>query len=101
MATTLGYVCGACLDFIGLHTRLSKVLFAQKSCASQSKSNTFHGRENGGFIFQTAQRTFPALTMLSSGCKLRGFAELDCTQRLLMPKKTRDRSQCERAFLIL
>ena len=95
MATTLVCVCGACLDFVGLHTHLGKVLFAQKSCASQSKSDTFGDREDGGFIFQTTQHTFPALTMLSGGYKLRGFAELECTQRFLMPKKTSHRSQCE------
>ena len=47
MATTLGYVCRARHDCVGLHTLRSKVLFAQKSSAlRQSKSNTFGDRED-------------------------------------------------------
>ena len=47
MATTLGYVLGARLGFVGLHTHWSKVLFAQTSSAlRQSESNTFGERED-------------------------------------------------------
>ena len=57
MATALGYVCGARLGFVGLHTHRSKVLFAQKSSAlRQSESNTFGDREDLRLLFQTRQR---------------------------------------------
>ena len=51
--------------------------------------------EGWGAQFQMPQRTLPAITRLSGGCKL------DCSQRFLRAKSTGYRRQCERAFFIM